>query len=550
MDYLLFIQNIRQISAGFLDDFFLLLTRLAESPIPFIFLAYEYWCVEKRVGQLMALGTGINCAAGQIIKELFHIERPWIRDARIDPVPGALNTAVGYSFPSGHTIRSGSALIGFCIDLIRKKQKQAGVAALFLFLLIAFSRNYLGVHTPEDVFFGTVICVLNYFVLDMLLKWIDNGKNRDFIVLLSVCLLVIIAVMKYGFLSNCGSCLGFFIGWMIERRFIHFKMPESVEQKIERSIYGFLAIILISTSFQRLFSVLPVKLAGFLTSFFLASFIMAVYPAICMFRRKTMKKSIGVFLFILPLFIFGLQVAKAADRIAVIGHRGFAGGAPENTIPAFEAALALNVDYIELDVQLSSDGQVVVCHDANLQRVAGVDADLSSLTLEELKNLDVGSFYSPDFAGTQIPTLAEVLELVKDSDVRLYLELKDIGDDSFFTYDVFHLVQANQMLERCVFASFKYDYLRELKEYDQEVKVLFNTDISSVSLPLDYPAEYYGIKYSSFSAELANAIHQNGSSAFVWTVDDKQQMEEAVKLGADGICSNYPNLVQEYLNTL
>ena len=548
MSYLLFLQELRLRLGGCFDGFFAGVTKLAESPIPFVILAYIYWCCDKRLGRLMALQTGLACAIGQALKGLCRVQRPWVRDKRIHPVESALASAAGYSFPSGHTIRAGSAYLPLGLELLRKKQKQAGAAAVIVFLLIAFSRNYLGVHTIEDVAAGALICLMSYFILGSALTWAEKGGARDVIVCAGACILTFLPMLRLGCLSNSGACFGFFGGWFIERRFIRFSMPKSQASKLCRGIWGGLGILLITTAFQAsLQALMPGKYAQFFACFFLAFFIMALYPAIFSCTRAKSRSLIAAVLaaavFLLPGCIRYTRTANDW-RIAVIGHRGFAGAAPENTMPAFEAALALGVDYVELDVQLSADGEIVVCHDANVQRVTGIDAALSDRTLAELKSMDFGCWFSPDYTGTQIPTLREVLERIRDSKLRVYLELKDLGGgDDAFPGAVLNLTRELGMEERCVFASFQYAYLQKIKTLDPNAKVLLNTDISEVSLPLDYPADYYGIKFSSFSSELADAIHANGAVAFVWTVDEPEQIRHAAKCGADGICSNRPDQV-------
>ena len=553
IEYLLFLQNIRISLNGVWDGFFLTLTRLAESPIPFLFLAWIYWCCDKRTGQIMSLNTGLSCLANQALKTIIRIPRPWLRDERIQPVQNAIASATGTSFPSGHTTRAGCAYGSYGAELIRKKEKGTGVLLLLLVFLIAFSRNWLGVHTIEDVLVGVLLVVIGHFLISKALFWAERKKNRDLILCAAACILTCLLMIWFGLLSNGGYCLGSWIGWLFERRFVHFTIPENQMGKMKRGLPGLLSILLISTAFQTcLATLLPGGLGNFCSGFFLAFFIMALYPAMCSWSAKVKRSAVIILTSLVFLFPFGFSLARAeADRsVAVIGHRGFAASAPENTMPAFEKAIAQGVDYVELDVQLSADRQIVVCHDDNLKRTTGMDTLLSSVTLEEMKQLDAGSWFSPEYAGTQIPTLEEVLDLIKPTGIRIYLELKDIGEDKEFPLEVYRLTREKQMTDRCVFASFQYEYLKIIKGYDPNAKILLNTTISELSLPDDYPSDYYGIYYPSFSEKLAKTIHEHNASVFVWTVDDPEQMADLVAKGADGICSNCPHRVQDYLKTM
>lgn len=512
---------------------------------------------------MMALGTGFNCAVGQVLKGICRIPRPWLRNENLQPVQGALAAAGGYSFPSGHTIRAGSAYGIFAIQNIRNKHKAAATISLILFLLIAFSRNWLGVHTPEDVLVGCVIWIANYFILKHLLVWAERGKNRDWIIGAVACLIASLPMFWLGCQSNVGACFGFFLGWILERRTVKFSVPDKMTTKLFTGITGSIGVILIAKVLQdALATIMAPKYAAFIMSFFMGLFIMVIWPAL--FTRLKGRNGTAILSLFLCLFLLIPQTIHAEQQsepqsesisisnlkpgtIAVIGHRGFAAAAPENTVPAFEAAIKQKVDYIELDVQLSSDRQIVVCHDNNLQRLTGRDIPLNTLTREELKNTDVGSYFSPEYAGTGIPTLEEVLDLIKDTNIRIYLELKDIGEDPLFPGMVLNLTKEKGLKDRCVFASFQYNYLKAIKEQDPNADILLNTDRTDTALPQELPADYYGIKCASFSREQAEAIHQAGAKAFIWNVNTKDEIIQVIKDGADGICSNSPDLVQETL---
>lgn len=105
IQYLLFLQKIREICGGVMDSFLLKVTALGEQMVTFLLLAFIYWCVDKKAGQRMGLNVSLACTWNQFIKWKCKIERPWVRDERIVPVQGALAGAGGYSFPSGHTSR-------------------------------------------------------------------------------------------------------------------------------------------------------------------------------------------------------------------------------------------------------------------------------------------------------------------------------------------------------------------------------------------------------------------------------------------------------------
>ena len=177
---LLLIQKIRELLGGVLDTFMLKATALGESTITFLLLAFVYWCVNKRMGQAMAFNVSVACTWNQFIKWKCRIDRPWVRDDRIIPVQKAIEGAGGYSFPSGHTTRA-TAVWG-TLGVLLWKSKERIVAALcgMILLVIAFSRNYLGVHTPQDVLVSLLAGVILIFLVEKALRWAEKGQKQGY----------------------------------------------------------------------------------------------------------------------------------------------------------------------------------------------------------------------------------------------------------------------------------------------------------------------------------------------------------------------------------
>ncbi len=228
----------------------------------------------------------------------------------------------------------------------------------------------------------------------------------------------------------------------------------------------------------------------------------------------------------------------------MIAHRGYSSEFPENTMPAFEGALDIGVDYIETDVQMTKDGRLVLFHDNDLLRITGVEGTVADYTYAELSAMDAGGWFDSAYEGVRIPTLEELLLLLRDSDCRLYLELKDIGDVDGFVEETLWEVEQFGLLDRCVFASFCYDYLEELKALNPDVKVLYNTSSADVMLPEQYPAEYYGLHTQIATNEVIEAIHASGSTAYIWTVNTPEELIAAKTAGADGIVTNYAGMMK------
>lgn len=608
--YLLILQKLREAAGGVADGLFLNITAMGEGLITYLLMAFVYWCVDKRAGQLMALNVSFASTFNQFIKNVCKIERPWVRDERIMPVEAAVPGAGGYSFPSGHTQRGCAVWGALGASLWKNYKRGISVVCWIVVALLAFSRNYLGVHTPQDVLFALGLGIALIWVLDRVLDWTDGGPNRDVAVAGIGCLLCFLPMLKAGCLSNAGAGMGFLIGWVLERHFVRFETTDPWPDKCVRFALGGAGIVFILTVASTMMNlVMAGKYAGFFTGFALAVFIMVLYPFFFC-KKERYRAGIGllaVLLLGMGIFSIGWQrrlkerarIAEGQEQAAteavldegvkaengtaqeavqtdkpgsasnkqtelpilvrtpeqiqiaeglpkIVAHRGYSAVFPENTLAAFAGALDIGADYIELDVQLSKDGQVVILHDGSLTRTTGVDGAAADYTLEELSQMDAGSWFDASFSGEKIPTLQEALELIRDTDVscKVYLELKDIGDVEGFEEAVLEVTDQSGMTDRCMFASFRYEYLEHLKELNENLVTLYNTSSGKTTLPEEFPADCYGLNLDVVTEETVRAIHQSGGQAFVWTVGTPEQVKNVQAMGIDGIVTNDPGMAR------
>ena len=140
---------------------------------------------------------------------------------------------------------------------------------------------------------------------------------------------------------------------------------------------------------------------------------------------------------------------------------------------AFREAKNLGANWIELDVQMTKDNQLIVIHDSSFKRTTGVDKNTWELTLEEVKELDAGSFKDKKFQGEKIPTLEEVIIFAKENNIKLNIELKPTGREENFEETVIDLINKYNFKNDCVITSQIYEVLEKVKKYDKTIETVY-----------------------------------------------------------------------------
>lgn len=245
-----------------------------------------------------------------------------------------------------------------------------------------------------------------------------------------------------------------------------------------------------------------------------------------------------------------LRVPGEAAFIAA--HRGDRATAPENTLPAFEAAVASGTDFVEVDVQLTADGFPVIIHDRTVDRTTPGTGAVADLTLDEVRELDAGAWYAPEFAGVQVPIWTEFLDvLVTAPDVTALVELK-------YTWDVAsirHLlvgVYFRGLQDRIVFASFMSTTVQALGQADPGIPRVLIRRV----LPIDpvAVAERYGViaimtRSSALRArpETVETMHAAGLRVLLYTLNSEESWGEALASGVDGIVTDKPSALDAWI---
>jgi glycerophosphoryl diester phosphodiesterase len=251
----------------------------------------------------------------------------------------------------------------------------------------------------------------------------------------------------------------------------------------------------------------------------------------------------------LVLMMTGVYVASKMiddeDHVEIIAHRGASELAPENTLAAFQRAIDDKADWIELDVQENADDIVVVAHDSDFMKVAGNNTKVWDATTEDLRNIDIGSWFGPEFSGQLVPTLREVLEMAK-GEIGVVIELKYYGHDRDLESRVVDVVEETEMSSNIKIMSLKRSGLNKAKELRPNwPHGLLNT-ASVGDLPrLDL--DFLALNSVAATWAMINTAHKHEMDIYVWTVNDPVQMSVMMSRGVDGIITDNPALVRKVL---
>ena len=237
----------------------------------------------------------------------------------------------------------------------------------------------------------------------------------------------------------------------------------------------------------------------------------------------------------------------------VLAHRGASGYAPENTLASFRKGMELGADGFELDIQLTKDGEIVVIHDEWLERVSDGKGFVKDYTFEELRQLNFNKTF-PEYGPQQIPTLREVYELIKDTDLVVDVELKTgIINYPNLVEKALKLAEETGMKDRVFYSSFNHYTCMEIKKQDPDAYVGFLYGDVFIDVE-QYVKDHGGDAIHPAFYLLQDPIHARkakelGLEINTWTVNELEHMKMCLMLGVDTIITNYPdralNLLKE-----
>lgn len=241
-------------------------------------------------------------------------------------------------------------------------------------------------------------------------------------------------------------------------------------------------------------------------------------------------------------------------------HRGHSIAFPENTLEAYRKAIELGVDMIECDVNITRDGQLVMMHDATIDRTTTGTGRVSASTWDELQRLDAGGKFRPEFAGVRVPTMEETLLLYKEAGIFSCFEVKGANSDESdrIALGIVGLLVKHSMLDTAFVSSFNHEALRLAKSKCPEL--LLAPERLPEDAPADpaeavgqaksFPAPVLQHQCSVLSPETVRALHENQIAVWSWPTTDEPSLVLSIKLGADAVMGDDAQLMLEVLNRM
>ena len=301
IDYLLTLQHFRERIHDALTPFMEFISLFAVSCLILI-PAFIYWCTDKRIGLYSLSSYALSSVLNVVIKLTACVYRPWIRDSRIIPAGDSVRTATGYSFPSGHTTNAVS-IYGCLAISTWKKHRLISVMCVFLILLTAFSRNYLGVHTPQDVIVAVLLGSAVIFGMGKLFEYLQTCPEKENKILaggIAFCIAALIYIsvkpyprdmvngellvdpylmMKDGF-GCIGRLAAFCISRFAEKKWVRYTPSLSLKTAVLGAAGAVITLLIIALGDSLPEAVFGMHWGAFAQNFIMMSFIILIWPAV------------------------------------------------------------------------------------------------------------------------------------------------------------------------------------------------------------------------------------------------------------------------------
>lgn len=233
--------------------------------------------------------------------------------------------------------------------------------------------------------------------------------------------------------------------------------------------------------------------------------------------------------------------------VEVAAHRGDGYHSPENSMSGIKSSIAKGIDAIEIDVAMTKDGVVVLSHDEDLRRSSGRPERIKDLTYEELMEVDIGRLFDASFTGEKIPTLAEALDYITETETKIIIDVKVYEDEAEeYAQKIVDLVNEYEAEELSLVQSFNNKFLRAVRKHNPHItigQILFLSVGNLSKLDVDF----YTIRQTMLTERLIKQARKENRDIWVWTVNNPRNIKEVLKYNVDGIITDYPERVYQLI---
>ncbi|OIU70426.1 glycerophosphodiester phosphodiesterase [Rossellomorea aquimaris] len=258
------------------------------------------------------------------------------------------------------------------------------------------------------------------------------------------------------------------------------------------------------------------------------------------------------------------------NQILNISHRGASGYAPEHTLPSYELGDQMGGDYIELDLQMTKDGELIAMHDETLDRTTNGTGKVKDHTLEEIKSLDAGSWFNAaypekakdEYNGLQVQTLQEVIKHF-GKNKNYYIETKSpdvypgMEEKLLKILDEYNLTRQNGPSSRVIIQSFSEESLQKVHNLNDEIPLVQLLDYKGTATITDEELDYYseyaeglGMSYTKINQDYVQKVREHDLLIHPYTVNNKEDMRQLLEWGVTGMFTNYPDVLEETMKEL
>jgi glycerophosphoryl diester phosphodiesterase len=255
------------------------------------------------------------------------------------------------------------------------------------------------------------------------------------------------------------------------------------------------------------------------------------------------------------------QLFQQENKIISVGHRGASGYAPECTLASYSLAVKLQADYIEIDLQMTKDGEIIAMHDEKVNRTTNGSGWIKNMTLDEIKALDAGSWFNDkhqnyardEYVDEKVPTLREIFETF-GKDTHYMLETKSPEENPGLEEKMWALVEEFGLRNQIAIQSFSKDSLKKIRSWDPEVilfQLLWYNRAAHISNSLLTEIKGYangiGANFLRINENYVHKVRNEGLLLYAYSVNYQVNMDKAMKWGVDGVHTDYPDRFKEVI---